>query len=41
LVRSTGAQRFQPETNGVATLSAGLRQRFDPKGILNAGLMFA
>jgi glycolate oxidase FAD binding subunit len=41
LVRGTGTQRFQPETNGVAALSAGLRQRFDPKGILNAGLMSA
>jgi glycolate oxidase FAD binding subunit len=41
LVRGTSAPRFQPETNGVAVLSAGLRQRFDPKGILNAGLMSA
>lgn len=31
--------RFQPEAAGVAALSAGLRQRFDPRGILNAGLM--
>jgi glycolate oxidase FAD binding subunit len=30
---------FQPETAGVAKLSAGLRARFDPKGIFNAGLM--
>ena len=31
--------RFQPENNVVANLSAGLRKRFDPRGILNAGLM--
>lgn len=31
--------RFQPEHAGVALLSAGLRQRFDPRGILNAGMM--
>ncbi|WP_298840273.1 FAD-binding protein [uncultured Roseobacter sp.] len=30
---------FQPEAPGVARLSAGLRQRFDPRGILNTGLM--
>ena len=41
LVRGTGQPRFQPETAGVAALSAGLRQRFDPRGILNAGLMNA
>lgn len=41
LVRGEGQPRFQPETNGVAALSAGLRQRFDPKGILNVGLMSA
>ena len=32
---------FQPETPGVARLSAGLRQRFDPKGLFNPGLMGA
>ncbi len=32
---------FQPEAPGVAKLTAGLRARFDPRGILNAGLMDA
>ncbi|WP_299047058.1 glycolate oxidase subunit GlcE [uncultured Tateyamaria sp.] len=32
---------FQPEAPGVATLTAGLRHRFDPQGILNPGLMAA
>lgn len=41
LVRGTGVPRFQAETKGVAALSAGLRQRFDPKGIFNVGLMTA
>lgn len=30
---------FQPESAPVAALTAGLRQKFDPKGILNPGLM--
>ena len=30
---------FQPEAAPVAAISAGLRARFDPKGMLNAGLM--
>ena len=30
---------FQPEAPGVAALSRGLRARFDPRGILNPGLM--
>jgi len=30
---------FHPEAPGVARLSAGLRRRFDPRGILNSGLM--
>lgn len=30
---------FQPEAAPVAALSAGLRARFDPRGILNPGLM--
>jgi glycolate oxidase FAD binding subunit len=30
---------FQPERPGVAALSTALRARFDPRGILNAGLM--
>ncbi|MEL6808440.1 MAG: glycolate oxidase subunit GlcE [Pseudomonadota bacterium] len=32
---------FQPEAPGVAALSAALRARFDPRGILNPGLMAA
>lgn len=42
LVRGTvSAQlpRFQPEGAGVAQLTAGLRHRFDPRDILNSGLM--
>ncbi|SFE29082.1 FAD-binding protein [Roseivivax sediminis] len=44
LVRGDAATRaalpvFQPETAPVAALSRGLRARFDPKGILNPGLM--
>lgn len=31
--------RFEPETPGVARISGGLRARFDPRGILNPGLM--
>lgn len=31
--------RFQPESAPVAALTRGLRQRFDPKGLLNPGLM--
>ncbi|MHA6264757.1 FAD-binding protein [Arenibacterium sp. CAU 1754] len=30
---------FQPEPAPLAAISSGLRQRFDPKGILNPGLM--
>ncbi|KAA9010511.1 glycolate oxidase subunit GlcE [Histidinibacterium aquaticum] len=30
---------FQPQAEGVAALSRALRQRFDPRGILNPGLM--
>lgn len=30
---------FQPEPAGVAGLAAGLRARFDPRGILNTGMM--
>lgn len=41
LVRGSGQPRFHPENKGVATLSDGLRQRFDPRGILNVGLMSA
>ena len=32
---------FQPELPGVAALSTALRARFDPRGILNPGLMAA
>jgi glycolate oxidase FAD binding subunit len=32
-------RRFQPEAPNVAALAAGLRRRFDPRGILNPGLM--
>lgn len=39
LVRGTGAAVFQPERPGVAALTAGLRARFDPRGLFNAGLM--
>ena len=30
---------FQPEAPALAALATGLRQKFDPKGILNPGLM--
>lgn len=30
---------FQPEAEAITKLSAGLRKRFDPRGILNPGLM--
>ncbi|MCC6001275.1 MAG: FAD-binding protein [Pararhodobacter sp.] len=30
---------FHPEQPAVAALAAGLRQRFDPRGVLNTGLM--
>ena len=39
LVRGTGQPKFQPEPAPLAALSEGLRKRFDPKGILNAGIM--
>ncbi|WP_424940671.1 glycolate oxidase subunit GlcE [Aliiroseovarius sp. S253] len=32
---------FQPEPAPIAALTAGLRQKFDPRGILNPGLMGA
>ena len=46
LVRADAATRaalpvFQPEPAPVAALSADLRTRFDPRGILNPGLMAA
>ena len=39
LVRGAGQQRFEPQAAGVARISAGLRARFDPRGLLNRGLM--
>ncbi|WP_300586026.1 FAD-binding protein [Marivita sp.] len=39
LVRGMGQAKFQPEPGPIAALSHGLRQKFDPKGILNKGLM--
>jgi glycolate oxidase FAD binding subunit len=39
LVRGSGQPKFQPEPAALAALSHGLRAKFDPKGILNAGLM--
>ncbi len=46
LVRGSAATRaalgtFQPEADAVAALSEGLRARFDPRGVLNPGLMAA
>ena len=39
LIRGSGQPRFEPETAGVARLTAAVRARFDPRGVLNAGLM--
>ena len=39
LVRGSGQAKFQPDPEPIAALSRGLRARFDPKGILNTGLM--
>ena len=39
LVRGGEAAAFPPEAPEVAGLMAGLRARFDPRGILNRGLM--
>jgi len=44
LIRGSEATRaavpvFQPEPAAVAALSAGLRAKFDPRGVLNPGLM--
>lgn len=44
LIRGNTALRaqvavFQPQAAALEKLSAGLRQKFDPRGILNAGLM--
>jgi glycolate oxidase FAD binding subunit len=40
LIRSDSAiPAFAPQAPGIAALTAGLRAKFDPKGILNPGLM--
>lgn len=39
LVRGKGQPRFQPEPAPIAQLAAGIRAQFDPRGLLNAGLM--
>lgn len=44
LVRASAAThaalgRFQPQAAPLETISQGLRQKFDPRGLLNAGLM--
>lgn len=39
LVRGIGQPRFHPENAGVARITAALRARFDPRGLLNSGLM--
>ncbi len=39
LVRGSGQAKFQPDPAPIAALSRGLRAKFDPKGILNTGLM--
>ncbi len=39
LVRSARGVQFHPESDPLAALAKGLRQKFDPKGILNAGLI--
>jgi len=44
LIRASAGTRaalpvFQPEPAPLDRIAAGLRQRFDPRGILNPGLM--
>lgn len=39
LWRGAGGPVFPPEAPGVAALSSALRRQFDPRGVLNAGLM--
>jgi glycolate dehydrogenase FAD-binding subunit len=39
LVRGSGFARFHPEPAPLAAISRGLRAQFDPRGILNPGLM--
>jgi glycolate oxidase FAD binding subunit len=40
-IRGDGPGAFPPEPPGVAVLTRGLRAKFDPRGILNSGLMDA
>ena len=39
LIRGQGGQRFQPQSSALGKLQSGLRAQFDPRGILNSGLM--
>ena len=39
LIRGTGHPRFHPEPAPLARMAANLRAKFDPRGILNPGLM--
>ncbi|MGJ8595064.1 FAD-binding protein [Sulfitobacter sp.] len=39
LVRGNSHPRFEPEAAGVARITAALRARFDPRSVLNTGLM--
>jgi len=39
LIRGQGQPRFHRQAAGIEALSAGLRAKFDPSGILNQGLM--
>jgi len=39
LIKGDGNPAFQPRNSGIAKIEFGLRGKFDPKGILNAGLM--
>lgn len=38
-IRGTGPHTFAPQAAPLAAITAGLRARFDPRGILNPGLM--
>ena len=40
-IKGDGPATFSPEPPGVAVLTQGLRAKFDPRGILNTGLMGA
>ena len=39
LVLGTMQPRFHPETDALSSMARALRQKYDPKGILNPGLM--